>query len=90
LVEAKATAGNREHVVEAFKHSQARSAEWEGCRQFEVTLSADDSNLVVVAEIWDSRARHTEEIARITSSPSFERFRGLLAADLRFTYLEIA
>jgi len=90
LVEVKAAAGNRAQVVEAFKHSQARSASWEGCRQFEVTTSADDPSLVIVAEIWDSRAQHVEEIARITSSPLFQRFRRLLAADLRFTYLDIA
>jgi quinol monooxygenase YgiN len=90
LVEAKAIDGNRAPIVEAFKHSQARSASWEGCVQFEVTVSADDPNLVIVAEIWESRAHHAEEVARITGSPLFQRFRKLLSADLRFTYLDIA
>lgn len=87
LVEAQAKSGNLDAVIAAFKKSQKNCAEWEGCLKFDVTVSSATANLVMLIEVWESKARHQQQVQTIMAGESFPGFRNLLAKDLAFHYL---
>jgi len=89
LVDVQVKPGEVEQVVERFHRSQQRCATWDGCQRFEVTVSADDPNHVVVVEQWRSIEAHKAVISEIFQSDSFRDFRKLLLRDLEFRYLEV-
>ncbi|MDD9942262.1 MAG: antibiotic biosynthesis monooxygenase [Myxococcales bacterium] len=89
LVDAHVKPTKRDAAIAGFRRSQARCADWPGCRRFEIGISDSDPNHVMLVEHWDSVALHKAEHARITAQESFRAFRALLERDLVFRYLTL-
>ena len=86
IVRATALAGMEEAVVQAFLGSKRQLEHTEGCTMFDVHQDVDDPGQIVVIEEWPSRDHHIRVVSEVMAQPAFAAFRGMLAADLQFTY----
>ena len=89
LVEAEAKPDNIASVLMGFKNSQGQCPQWEGCLDFQLTVSDNNPNLVILVERWTSAALHRKEVQSIMGQDSFAEFRALLVKDLNFHYLNL-
>jgi quinol monooxygenase YgiN len=75
-----AVEGQREHLLQQLLHAAALVEDAAGCELYLVSTSPTESDVVWVAEIWDSQDNHRASLSNVAARELIQQTMPLLAS----------
>lgn len=89
ILEAQAKPGTGDEVVELLRSILVETRAYEGCTSIDTLQSSDDTDNVVLVEVWDSRKQYEKYLAWQRERGTIDRLVAALAKPPSIRYFDL-